>query len=203
MEESRETIEMWETLRILWASGQYCTLGALHRKSVELYAAASPTIGAIRRRADREMWMNDDALSESISEESKRTATEILNDLGMGISRRLEILTDIIRAPHEDHDRIKTILDQLFQDKGNGIDEKTFAAAIKDLKALYGKGMELSLKALLVAGQYAGDIGKGATTASGAIETPLDDKTPEEIELEIDRMVRAKGYIKAVDTTDI
>lgn len=192
--EKTENSAMWETIRTLWASGRYATIGALHRKCVELYADQAPTIGSLRRTKHRELWDNDAALQEEISEESKKTASQILSELGMGMSRSLELLTEIIRAPHEDHDRIKSILDALFKGQGGEIDPKAVAGALRDLKALYSKGMEISLKALVIAMQYhqGGKIGDKSETGDGS----TSDATPEEIRIEIEQIIKSMGYEK-------
>lgn len=205
MIESPETLQMWETIKSLWCSGRFSTMGALHRKCVEQYADACPTLNAIRRRADRELWDNDGALSEQMEEETRKTAVQILNELGMGLTRRLELLSEIIVAPHEDHDRIKAILDKLFTGNGADIDQKTIAGALKDLRMLYSQGMKVSLQALALAGQYAGDIaGKtGGKAADGEGNKDLSNMTEEERQVEIERMLRSLQMKLVPDNSDI
>jgi hypothetical protein len=157
MQETPETVEMWETLRVMWSSGMYATMGALHRKAVEKYGEKAPGLPAMRRRSDREMWSNEDALAEEIQEEEKKASSRILAELGMGISRRMEILAEVINAPLEDHDQLKKIIMKIAEN-GFITDPKQIAGAMRELRQLYTTGLGLTLKALALAGQYAGDL---------------------------------------------
>jgi len=205
MTDTTETAAIWATIKALWVSGRFSTFGALHRKSVEQFADQCPTLQAIRRRADRELWANDGALSEQMEEETRKTAVEILNELGMGLTRRLELLSEIIIAPHEDHDRIKAILDKLFTGSGEEIDQKTIAAALKDLRTLYAQGMKVSLQALALAGQYAGDISGKATGSGseGGSGKDVSNMTEEERQVEIERMLRSLNMRLVPDAPEV
>ena len=189
MHDTTEQLEMWILLGNLWASGQYSTLAALHRQSVKLYGGSAPTVIQIRRRADREMWTNEGEISESMQRESQRTAADILNELGLSLVRRVELIAEMVESPHRDYDRLREIIDAVIvqiKEAGGVPDAKTMQGVYRDLGNLYQKGCRLSLDALKLAGEYAGDIGRSSADADGK---PLDDKTPEEIKIETERIL--------------
>ena len=197
MSGSTENIAMWEIVRTLWASGRYATLSALHRESVRLYGSRSPTLLQIRRKADREIWTNDAEVSDSLQRETQRTASEILNEFGMGIVRRCELIAEMAEGPHRDYDRIRGIIDGIadqIRAAGGEVDQKALNGALKELGILYQKGCRLSLDAIRLAFEIEGGSGKGGHDQGEAEGKPLDDRPPEEIQAEIEKMIKSMAH---------
>jgi hypothetical protein len=179
-------IKIFETLRAFWESGRYSTLPALHRKAVELFGDEAPNYRKLYQRAHREMWENDCELKLGQSEEIKKTAASILDDLGMGFVRQMEIITEIVNGPLEDYAVLRNEL--------RNLDPQSLKTVLPGLSKMYTSGLKLALEGIKVIRDTCADPSEKAKSDHDYDGIPLDDKTPEEIQAEIDRTIAALAH---------
>lgn len=187
--------QVWHTIKIIFESGYYASLDALHHACTEMINPC-PSVRQIRSQAFDEMW-DRGRLDEIIEEKKARNATEILAEMGMDKAKRLEYLVKGIRAS----DSIIGLIEELkgkFDGKNLKISDRTeYMAAFKALEETNFKGLRVMIESLKFAAELTGEKAPIKIKPSGPSgprdpqQKSVENLTDDELKIEFDRMKKA------------
>lgn len=189
--------DVWITIQTLLESGQFSTLENVYKHLKKIHPGITlPAISTARKRAGKEGW-NKHASDAEIQEKKTQSITELFAEYGMPLEERIRRnvmgITKIDETVGEIAGLLKTAKKKVEEE---GITEEV-AASIKTVIDGFPRmtqGLKIMLEYLKNSHALCGDNAPEKKHLMGdALKKPardIDDLTPEEMNKEVERLLR-------------
>ena len=164
--------ETWATIRVLYETGKFASALALQAHCSKILPLA-PSFSSIEKRIAKEGWSKG-GIEDAITEEKRKSATELFAELGMDERKRIKLIVDGI---HAGEDAIPSIINAIIS-SGGDVTKPEVTNVIRSMMIDLGVRYRYLDMANKITGEYAPE--KKKVTVRGALEQqPTETKFAE------------------------